>query len=401
MKKTLLNLLLFTLALDSIEAQTRYLDPVFDSVEVQSNILYGQAPAWTGFNVNLALDLYQPKGDSLLERPLIVFAHGGSFVSGSKSDAYVVEICNLFARKGYVCAAISYRLGVDFLNFTELDLELRRASMRAIQDYRATIRFFYASARASNPYGIDTTRMVSAGYSAGSIAAMHAQMFTDPNTAPTEIQADLALLGGLDGGHNSNLGLPSRTTAVWDMAGALLDTLMLNRSDLSSIGFHGNADDVVPFGVGFATYNGSPVVSMHGSAVVHPRVLRKGGSAEFHAFAGAGHDLLSDMSMADTIMNRTARFLYREVIANTALSLADNLEARAPRLYPNPARSEVWIELEAEAMVRWIDLHGRCLWTGRLTEGAHPLDVSMAAPGLYVLVFSTEMGGHSLRLIIE
>jgi len=104
--------------------------------------------------------------------------------------------------------------------------------------------------------------------------------------------------------------------------------------------------------------------------------------------------------MADTIMNRTTRFLYREVIANPALSLVDNKGVPSPRLYPNPARSAVWIELEAEATVHWIDLQGRCLWKGVLPQGQHRLDVSKATPGLYLLVFSTDAGSHTLRWIV-
>jgi len=400
MKRTVLSLFLLLIVF-AAQGQTRYLDPVFDSVEVTPNVVYGQAPAWTNFPIDLRMDVYEPKGDTAALRPLIVFAHGGSFVSGSRTDAYVVEICEQFARKGYVCAAISYRLGIDFLNFAELDKELRKASIRAIQDYRASMRFWHASAQSGNPYQIDTTRFVAAGYSAGSIAALHAQMFQDPATAPSEIQTDLTALGGLDGGSTQYMGQSSRATAVWDMAGALLDTLMLNRNDLSAIGFHGDADDVVPYASGFATYNGSPVVAMQGSSLVMPRLTRVGGSAEFHGFPGAGHDLLSDMSMADTIMNRTTRFLYREVIANPALSLVDNKGVPSPRLYPNPARSAVWIELEAEATVHWIDLQGRCLWKGVLPQGQHRLDVSKATPGLYLLVFSTDAGSHTLRWIVE
>ncbi|MBI1315578.1 carboxylesterase family protein [bacterium] len=399
MNKMLLRVLL--LASFGANAQQRYLDPVFDSVEVTPNVVYGQAPAWTSFPVDLRLDVYEPQGDTAVLRPLMVFAHGGSFVAGSKTDAYVVEICEHFARKGYVCASISYRLGIDFLNFAELDKELRKASIRAIQDYRASIRYWHASAQGGNPFQIDTNRIVAAGYSAGSIAALHAQLFQDPSTAPMEIQMDITALGGLDGGSAQYLGQSSRAAAVWDMAGALLDTMMLNRNDVSAIGFHGDADDVVPYAGGFATYNGSPVVAMHGSAWVMPRLERMGGSAEFHGFPGAGHDLLSDGVMADTILNRTTRFLYREVISNPALSLVDNGHAPSPRLYPNPAGSTAWIELEAEATVHWIDLQGRCLWKGTLSEGGHQLDVSKAAPGLYLLVFLSETGSHSLRLIVE
>ena len=82
----------------------RYLDDLFD-VEVSYGISYGE-------NINeeflfgneytqtLYMDVYEPAGDSLDDRPVIFFMFGGSFVGGSRDSGYMVELCNRYASKG-------------------------------------------------------------------------------------------------------------------------------------------------------------------------------------------------------------------------------------------------------------------------------------------------------------
>ena len=41
-------------------------------------------------------------------RPLIIFAHQGGFLAGSRTDPYMVAACT---RLGYVAASLEYRLG--------------------------------------------------------------------------------------------------------------------------------------------------------------------------------------------------------------------------------------------------------------------------------------------------
>ena len=56
------------------------------------------------------MDVYTPDGDSYTERPLIIFAHGGSFWSGNKTNPMMVALCESFMKRGYVAASIQYRL---------------------------------------------------------------------------------------------------------------------------------------------------------------------------------------------------------------------------------------------------------------------------------------------------
>ena len=68
--------------------QIRYLDEIFDSVDKQEDVIYGNAPdlpfiflfEWNTQNINLEMDIYQPEGDSISSRPAIIFMHPGSFL---------------------------------------------------------------------------------------------------------------------------------------------------------------------------------------------------------------------------------------------------------------------------------------------------------------------------------
>ena len=91
-------------------AQLPYTENTFGYI-VETDIEYGQAIDYAGFNDTLLLDLYKPVGDANCNRPCLVLIHGGSWVAGSKEDVDIVNIAIDFAEKGWVVAAINYRLG--------------------------------------------------------------------------------------------------------------------------------------------------------------------------------------------------------------------------------------------------------------------------------------------------
>src|SRR6516164_8340326 len=68
----------------------RYRDQVFNAVTVTPNITYGSAVNLENQTVTLQMDMYQPTGDSVGDRPAIVWVHGGSFCCGDKTEADIV-----------------------------------------------------------------------------------------------------------------------------------------------------------------------------------------------------------------------------------------------------------------------------------------------------------------------
>ena len=57
------------------------------------------------------MDVYEPTGDTMAFRPLIIWAHGGSFLGGDKGDSDVAALCQRFTKRGFVCASVNYRTG--------------------------------------------------------------------------------------------------------------------------------------------------------------------------------------------------------------------------------------------------------------------------------------------------
>ncbi len=196
MKKILVLFVALGFALTS-NAQKRYLDDVFEEVTVTSNIVYG-----TGLNSNneqqtLALDIYEPTGDSETSRIPIIVAHGGSFLpdAGVKTDAYIVDYATAMAKKGYVVFAIAYRVGWQIAtNQEQNSRNILPAAWRGIQDYKTAVRFLRKTVdQDGNPYRIDDVRIIGAGFGAGGYLPTNMMAFDvseEVEISPELIQKD-------------------------------------------------------------------------------------------------------------------------------------------------------------------------------------------------------------------
>ena len=149
-------------------AGLRYRDEVFAGVTKTSDIVYGQALSQTGVDTVLKLDLYEPTGDVAPLRPAIVWVHGGSFKSGAKTSAELVDQATVLGRKGWVSASISYRLSAQ--GCTVINAGCVESIIDATEDAQAAVRFLRAHAA---DYRIDPTRIAIGGSSAGAITAMN------------------------------------------------------------------------------------------------------------------------------------------------------------------------------------------------------------------------------------
>ena len=126
-------------------SQTRYLDEVFDEVTKTEDIIYGNAPdlpflflfEWNTENVDLDMDIYEPTGDTLTNRPVIIFIHSGAFFSGYNEVDDVVALSITSAKRGYVAVSMNYRLGINILS----SYSGERAVYRGVQDASAVVRY--------------------------------------------------------------------------------------------------------------------------------------------------------------------------------------------------------------------------------------------------------------------
>jgi hypothetical protein len=112
--------------------------------------------------------------------PLLILAHGGGFTSG---NALLMDSLSYkFAKLGYVCAAINYRLGWPGLNCPTDSTEAIRAWFRSLQDINNALSFFKSN---FNEYQIDTNNIFLTGWSAGGYAAIGAAYTDLPDEIPS------------------------------------------------------------------------------------------------------------------------------------------------------------------------------------------------------------------------
>jgi hypothetical protein len=308
----------------------RFADAVFSTYTTTSNLVYGQNLAWNNNVTTLKLDFYEPAGDTMQARPLIIWVHGGSFIGGSKTDNDVKTLSQKFAQKGYACASIDYRLGffpIDSANAV-------KAVVRAVQDLKAAIRYFYADAQASNTYKIDTNRIFIGGSSAGAIAALHVAYLNDPCEISAYLnQSVLDGLGGLEG-TSGNPGYSTKVAAVLNGCGALAMYSWLEAGDVPLCSFHGTADNTVKYNRGIVN-PGTPLMYLDGSRMLHERACALGVPNKFYTFIGAGHvPYLGNSAYMDT-SERFVRDFLLEVMGCTQAALQpENARQQSVYLYP-------------------------------------------------------------------
>ncbi len=203
---------------------------------------------------SLAMDIYQPNGDTSARRPLMILAHAGSFVGGTRiSDAAVDSLCVRFARRGYVTASIDYRLGTMATMISDSAYAMA-VMVKAMSDGKAAIRYFVKDAATSNTYRIDTNNIVVGGNSAGAILYMHVAYLNNLAECPAYMQTAMAANGGFDG-NSGNAGYSSKVSAVINLAGALNKNTFIQTTDKPCISAQGTADVTVPFNTGYFLNN--------------------------------------------------------------------------------------------------------------------------------------------------
>jgi para-nitrobenzyl esterase len=371
MKKLLLLILLspFTSVIagtNTLCGSGRYDTEIFSNVDTTNDILYGANYVAGGNITNLTMDIYQPQGDTLSMRPLIVFAHGGSFIAGSKEDADVTSLCQHFARRGYVCASINYRLG--FAVFPPNSGEAKRAVYRSVQDMKAAIRFFRKDAATTNAYRIDPNIIFAGGSSAGAFAALHMAYLDEYSELPADI--DTSVMGNMEG-NSGNPGYSSEVNAIINLCGALGDKTWIHSTDEPLVSMHGTADGTVPYATDIIVMFGIvPIMQVDGSYSISDWANTIGLQNDMYTFYGADHvPYLSSTQYMDTTVGFVSNFLYRYLgctpsdpnpLGNTFNTGIDESLNRGINVYPNPSNGIIRIDSDEPVSDFYVyDLSGK------------------------------------------
>ena len=291
----------------------RYRYRVFEEFSVDYDILYGSNINSDGSNVSLVMDIYQPEGDVVTNRPVVVVAHGGFFIGGANDGSDVVPLCQDLARMGYVAASISYRLGIE--NFLNLESSIQEAAIRGVQDAKAAVRYLRKThAIEGNNWGIDPERIVVGGSSAGGFIALHTAYVDDLSEVPSSVDFNAnGLSGGIEGDSGSP-GYSSEVLSIFSISGAIGDVEWISEGNTPVVSTHGTNDGTVPFGTGYVQLSGINVTIVDGSQIVHNRTDLLGIDNCLHVFPGAGHTPhQASTQYYDTTRAVTVGFTSRQV----------------------------------------------------------------------------------------
>ena len=302
----------------------RYLDEIFDNVIKTEDVVYGNAPdlpfiflfEWNTNDIDLDMDIYEPEGDTLTNRPAIIFIHTGAFFSGHNELDDVVDLSIASAKRGYVSFNINYRLGLNILSAYSGE----RAVYRGTQDASAAIRYIREH---HDLYNIDPDKIFIWGSSAGSFIGLHlAYSQDDERPESTYGSGNDPDLGCIDceGNSYNHYSKPNGLVSCW---GAIGDLDWIDYEDtIPTLMFHGSLDPIVPFNSGYPFTIDIALPIVYGSNMIHDRLNELEnenelyvGEGELHEYWGAvnGNWFGGPNDNYTEIINNAYQFLYNQL----------------------------------------------------------------------------------------
>lgn len=222
----------------------------------------------------LYLDHYRSIGDGA--HPCVLFAFGGGFSHGSRSNERYLPYFEMLLAEGFDVVSVDYRLGMAYtLDKTEDvgPLEGAWAMYRSVnyaaEDVLRATKYILDNAE---KMGIDTSLIVASGSSAGAIAVLQAENYISNHSRLAKILPEKFNFAGViafAGAIYSVFGEPSWRDVPCP--------IML---------FHGNADRNVPYRKATILATG-----FYGSDFIAEQLHEKGGTYYFHSAHYRDHDL--------------------------------------------------------------------------------------------------------------
>lgn len=392
MKQLLLaTVFLFITASTGLLAQTypgcdgeRYRSDVFQEVQVTTDLQFGEGVTIAGNTQQLFLDVYEPMGDQLEARPVVMLAFGGSFITGERQD--LESLCQAYARQGYVAVTIDYRLyDLPLIPFPTAD-EMREVVVKALSDYKAAIRFMREDAATNNQFKVDPEQIFIGGVSAGAIAAAHTAVMQDTDEIDEFLLGLIEDNGGFEGNSSDNTEYSSEVQGFISMSGALNDASWIDENDPPFVSIHEDMDITVPYSTGFAQVLGVNIVYLEGGREMQLRADSVGVVNELrtieNSFEHVGYfDTPEEFT---STINFTTSFVHDQICGDIVNVQDISPELQAIRVFPNPTTE--WIQLQnpegLPLRVRLMDANGRLL---KEAVNTNQLSVEEQASGLYYL----------------
>lgn len=254
------------------------------------------------YGQDIALDIIMPSETLYDTPPLLVYFHGGGYISGDKSRAYlgdfVTEVIASFQEQGYAVASVNYTLANKKEGTSMYD---------CIIDSKDAIRWLHTNAKM---LAIDNENMVLFGTSAGGGLVSFLghtkddEFLGDPSLkdAPSHVSAVINFYGG------DTRFLAEQLEGITSSHPLSSDEEKYLNNELYKIGSSSleNLDDIIKRieDLSVMTYldsDGAPTLSLHGSSdrtvkieqsrMLHQGLLDLGVDSYLYELEGYGHGL--------------------------------------------------------------------------------------------------------------
>ena len=310
----------------------RLVEPIFSEIQITESIVFDSIG-----NFELLMDIYEPAGDALERRPLVVMAHGGSFLFGDRRNPVMVATCTMLAERGYVAASMEYSLlslsnGIpDSTDFVEVIIE-------GLGQMKSAVRFFREDGLGDNIYGVDPNLISVGGYSAGAILANHQAMLDEGDDIEEFLQTAIDEQGGFDNLGN-RLDISDDVLSVFNIAGSIYRLGFIDENSAPIYSGHGDMDETVPYMSGIT----GGVLNTFGSFSINETYESVGGQSELFTFEGGGHTDIFDQPFEQELMDMYNGFFEwnKEIVCNTLLSSSKELATASASIFPNPSQGEL------------------------------------------------------------
>ncbi len=227
---------------------------------------------------DLFVDVYEPASGSVSEgKPAVIFMFGGGFKNGSRADASYLPWFKLMSDNGFRVFSIDYRLGLKGVTKVGISNSsvIYDAIQLAVEDLFRATAFIAENAR---EFGVDPSRIVVSGSSAGAISVLEAD-WECANAAP--------LTSLLPEGFRY-AGVISFSGAVFSKEGAV----RYAKAPAPTMFLHGTSDRIV-------NYKNTAFLSMRfsGSSILVKEFEKQGYNYRIYRFDGNGHEIADADSM--------------------------------------------------------------------------------------------------------
>lgn len=250
----------------------RYLQPTFEKIVAEKDIEFGEVTNFKGQTEKLLLDVYSPEGDTETHRPVILWFHGGGFRPGNdKRQDYIVKFSKDFARRGYVCISINYRI-------RENPKDDRTGTMSdALKDAMSGLEWIRANHK---KLGVDPSKIIVGGGSAGGMLTVNFGFRDGTAAEPWDKTGILGLVN------------------LWGSPEPSYLFSVIDKNDPPMIMVHGTEDKILPFD--YAVMLDKQLTDNH----VRHELIR---------LEGAGH---TPMKQYDEFAKKISAFVYSLVNLN-------------------------------------------------------------------------------------